>query len=462
MLWNGTCRFSHWLVLILLFPFLLWSDDLNARLQRGLSAMHKRDCETALADLRAVVAANLQNVEAHHAIGVCETVLGHPDRATVSFQQVANLQPRSWEAWNNLGANLILVNQPERALGAFRRATALNPKSDSAWFNLGSTLLKLGKNPEAFRALDRARRLLRKDAEIAKAWRDAAARSQQEAASLIKMGQYQKAKNLLLLVQGPLENSGLWNNLFGYSEFKLNQPESALRHLQKALTLEPHNEDFILDIGEFLIHYQAHNASTAMFEVATEKFAASKRVQLMLAVTYILSDRRSEAVTLLHHLIHLHPDYEPAYSALGECREKAKDWEALTSLGEKLQAEQANSATGWYLQGIGLLNIGIENQSSVAPAVPVLKHALLLDPTSSRAHFALAKAYLLDKKHDFAIAELEETVRLDPMHETAHYHLGLSYQRAGKKHLASSEFQIHKNIKERDRTIKLLVQARPR
>ncbi|MCI0628969.1 MAG: tetratricopeptide repeat protein [Acidobacteria bacterium] len=424
--------------------------------------MQKRNCEAALSDLRAVVVATPRNAEAHHAIAICETELGHPDRATASFQRVANLQPSSWEAWNNLGANLIIVNQPERALAPFRKATALNPKSDSGWFNLGATLLKLGKSQEAFRALDRARRLVPKDVEVTKAWQDAAARSQQEAAGLIKLGQYQKAKDLLWLVRGPLENSSLWNNLLGYSEFKLNQYEPALNHLQKALTLEPSNEDFVLDLGEFLIHYQAHAASTAIFEVAAKKFSSSKRVQLMLAVAYILSDRRSEAVTLLNHLIQVNPDYEPAYSALGECHEKAKDWTALIELGKKLQVEKANAATGWYLEGVGLLNIGIEDLSSAAPAVAALKQALLLDRSSSRAHFMLAKAYQREKKYDLAIVELEETVRWDPLHESAHYNLGLLYQRAGKKDLANREFDIHKRIKERDRNIKLLVQTRAR
>jgi tetratricopeptide (TPR) repeat protein len=455
-------RPSRWVIPVFLIPAALWSDDLNVRLARGLSAMRSKNCEAALADLRVVASANSQNVQAHTAIGICETELGHLDRAVASFQQVVRLQPRSWEAWNNLGGSLILAEQPQRALVAFQKATALNPRSDSAWFNLGSTLLKLERNPEAFRSLDHASRLAPKDAGISKARLDAASRIQGQAASLVKTGRYQEAKDLLLLVQPPLENSGSWNNLLGYSEFKLGQYEPALNHLQKALTLAPSNEDFVLDIGEFLVHYQARDASMRIFEIAAKKFPSSKRVQLMLAVIYILGDQRPEAVALLNNLMDRHPDYEPIYAALGECYEKSREWESLVSLGQKLHSEKADTALGWYLEGVGLLNLGIENRNSIAPAVAALKKAVQVDPGSSRHHFALAKAHQWEKDYDLAVVELEQTTRLDPLHESAHYSLGLLYQRAGKKELANREFEIHKNIKERDRAIKLLVQARPR
>ena len=70
-------------------------------------------------------------------------------------------------------------------------------------------------------------------------------------------------------------------------------------HLQKALALEPHNEAFLLDIGEFLIHYRANSAARELFEVGARTMPGSVRVQFLLAVSYILEDRRSAAVPLL-------------------------------------------------------------------------------------------------------------------------------------------------------------------
>ncbi len=419
------------------------------------------DCRNALPALRAA-AATSSSAEAHAKLAICETELGRPDLATASFEQVTKLRPRDWEAWNNLGANLIAIQQPTRALAAFAKATTLDPDAQLGWFNYGSALLQLDKPDEAFRALARAKALPPEDREIANAWHEAARRVQQRAGTAVHRRQYAEAKGELLTVRPALEKSAAWNNLLGYAEFRLNEPTAALEHLQAALAMEPQNENYLLDIGEFLIHYRANTAAREMFEAGARTMPESIRVQFLLAVSLVLDNRRDDAVPVLRRIISHDPEFEPAYKALAECYGEAKDWDAVVKLGEQFAARNPKSASGPYLKGLGLVGLAAENRGAVEPAVEDLRRALKLDPGLTDAHFQLAQAYQWEERIPEAIAELENTIKLDPQHQRAHYRLAMLYRRTGRADLAEKEMKAHTALRARARPMVLLVETRKR
>ena len=79
----------------------------------------------------------------------------------------------------------------------------------------------------------------------------------------------------------------------------------------------------------------------------------SPRVTFGLAVAYILQNRSDEAQRLLEGLIAAHPRFEPAYKALGECYEDAKNAKGMVELGKALQQINPQNPLGWYLEGAG-------------------------------------------------------------------------------------------------------------
>ena len=185
---------------------------------------------------------------------------------------------------------------------------------------------------ETYRKLDEAQRLKPREAALAKAWLDEAARLATLAADHIEHKRYTEAVKLLRATERPLAHAPSWNNLRGYAEFKLGNPKPALHYLQRALQLDPQNEDYLLDIGEFLGHHRAHHEAVRVFEVAAKRMPQSPRVTLGLAVSYILQNRRDEAQRLLEDLLAAHPRFEAAYKALGECYEDAANGERMVQL----------------------------------------------------------------------------------------------------------------------------------
>src|SRR5262249_42469765 len=302
-----------------------------------------------------------------------------------------------------------------------------------------------------YKKLDQAQRLKPHDAAATKAWLDEAARLATLAADHIERRRYDEAAMLLRATERALSEAPSWNNLRGYAEFKLGATNPALHYLQRAVHLDPQNEDYLLDIGEFLGTYRAHQEAVRFFEVAAKRMPQSPRVTFGLAVAHILQNRRDEAQRLLEALIGSQPRFEAAYKALGECYEDAGNVKGMVELGKSLQTINPQSPLGWYLEDAGLLQEGRIEATSLDEAMTALRTALRLQPSNARAHFVLARALQESGADREAIAELEKTLRIDPDHGRAHYVLARLHQKAGNAEAARREFDRHAQIKERDR-----------
>ena len=438
---------SSIVLLVCHFVFLprVYCQHVSTRLQKGLNAAKEGNCEEALPELKAAAAANPRIETALNAIAMCETRLGHPDLATESFLRVTELMPGAWHAWNNLGANYLALGRPDRAVAALQRAVKLNRRAPSAWSNLGQALDDLGNNEEAFRAFDRARLLDGHNAQTLAIWQRVAEELATKAGDQIESKHYERARALLLETQGALERSASWNNLLGYAEFKLGHHAPALEHLQRAVHLDPDREEYVLDLGEFLLAFRADEAARQVFETGHKKMPGSRRIQFGLAVTYEVQGRESAAIELLNGLITSRPSFRPAFNALGRSYEMTGQWASMIELGKTLQTEDASSALAWYLIGAGLFGHFARDSGSLEESISALKRSLSLDSSSSQAHFVLGKAYEQQRSLKLAVSELRETVRLDPTHNRAHYVLGRVYEKLGERELAKHELAIHKN-----------------
>jgi tetratricopeptide (TPR) repeat protein len=445
-------RALWWYGTALLVASAAWAQTADNPLARALAAVQRGDCSSGVPDLRSALDHSPNLIPALNGIAVCEAKSGHYDNAAALFARITRLEPDAWQGWSNLGASYLKANQAERAVEALRKATRLAPKSPNAWFQLGLAFSQLKQNTDAFSAFDAAQKLAPSDAQATQAWLNTASELGTEAADCIEKGQYQKARSILQLIQRPLENSGSWNNLLGYAQFKLNEPEAALKHLQRALALEPENEDYLLDLGEFLGIHRAKEQAVALFEVAVKRMPQSQRARFGLAVSYILMERRDEASRLLEALLNTNSKFEPAYRALGECYEDAGNWNGMLELGSKLQAINPRNPMGWYLTGAAGLMLGYQGPEHLDRAIEDLQRGLGLDPDSSRLHFTLAKAYQQKEDDAAAVRELKETVRLEPQHERAHYVLGRLYKKLGQPALSARELELHSKIKAADRT----------
>jgi len=72
-----------------------------------------------------------------------------------------------------------------------------------------------------------------------------------------------------MLLSSSRDNDAEWNELAGYTAFQPNRIESAMQYLQKAIRLNPNNEDYYLELGEVLGQNNAIPAVVTVLEAAS-------------------------------------------------------------------------------------------------------------------------------------------------------------------------------------------------
>ena len=116
---------------------------------------------------------------------------GRNDEAIAQLQKIAELQPDSANAWNNLGWILRESGRVDDSINPFLKAVELRPNYSEVRYNLGKTLLLKGQAPQAIAEYRAALNLQPDDvmtlsalAWIMATWPDAPVRNGREAIDL--------------------------------------------------------------------------------------------------------------------------------------------------------------------------------------------------------------------------------------------------------------------------------------
>ncbi len=307
----------------------LWGaqeGDRDRLYQHATALLKNGDFEQAAREYQQVVAQWPDFFPAFSLLGVAYTQLGKLEEAGTYFLKAVKLAPNSAEARNNLGVNYLARKKSAQAAAEFEKAAAIDPSKESAWFNLGMASLQMSNVDRAVTALERARALARRDPQIALALAEARLRARQTDAAIEELrgldeqshgdpqvlvtigvllqrngrsheaseyfqrvaagsaaapliweaahksgneGDYQSAWSLLMLLSSSRDNDAEWNELAGYTAFQPNRIESAMQYLQKAIRLNPNNEDYYLELGEVLGQNNAIPAVVTVLEAAS-------------------------------------------------------------------------------------------------------------------------------------------------------------------------------------------------
>jgi tetratricopeptide (TPR) repeat protein len=145
------------------------------------------------------------------------------------FERATQLDPRSFDAWANLGFCRKELNQPQQALVAYERALGLDSKQAWVWTNTASALIDLKRYQEALAAAERSIAI---DSRVAVAWG-------KKALALYDLQRYDEAlaayDRALALDPNYVE---AWNNK-GNALWSLKRYTDALTVYERAIALDP-------------------------------------------------------------------------------------------------------------------------------------------------------------------------------------------------------------------------------
>jgi tetratricopeptide (TPR) repeat protein/CHAT domain-containing protein len=151
---------------------------------QGVDRYDVGDLEGAIAAYEKALEIDPKYYDAWNNLGNALKDLGRYSEAKAAFEKALEINPKFDYAWNGLGNALNNLNRYSEAKAAFEKALEIDPKFDYAWNGLGNTLKGLGRYNEAIAAYEKA---LEIDPKFDYAWNNLGA-------TLNDLGRYSEAK----------------------------------------------------------------------------------------------------------------------------------------------------------------------------------------------------------------------------------------------------------------------------
>jgi tetratricopeptide (TPR) repeat protein len=370
---------------------------------------------------------------AYNLLGYCYAQQHVTSSAEESFKKAIALDPEFKPAHRNLAGLYLVQGKPREAIAELSTLIRLDSSDARAFYDLGRAELTAGDIRSACEHLQRAHDLLPNDVNTA----TALARAHQENSD------YPAA--LKTLTQIGEQNTPEWHAIFGYSSYRSNRPEVAITELQKAIALDPRDQDYLLELAEVLLANYNAPAAIALLEPATKAFPDSPRLWFALGVSRMLNDDLRGAASALQASLRLDPKLDLAYVVLGRGYLNAGEWTELLATARTLLSVNPQNAAGYYYQAVALLRTHGEEREIEA----LLRKSVTLDPVDPDPRYELGKLLLHKKDKQAALAEFEAIVRANPDYGQAYYQLSRLYQANGDTANAQQAEKEYERLRER-------------
>src|ERR1700681_2405706 len=134
----------------------------------------------------------------------------------------------------------------------------------------------------------------------------------------------------------------------GYSEFKSGDTVNAIAGIQKAMDLDPRNQDYILELSEVFVANNNGGAAVTLLKAATKEYANSARIWFAFGVAYLVDENQPAAEVALRKSLELDPKLDLALVVLGQGYKEMGQWNDLLETADRLIRVNDRNPTGYY------------------------------------------------------------------------------------------------------------------
>ena len=315
--------------------------------------------------------------------------------------------PSNLSASQNLALGLIFAAHDvfDRAVPRFEAALALDPKNEVAILNLALAEKSMGKTTEAICRLRAA------------------------------------------MAAHP---SAAMSDALGGMEEETGQYVQAVGSYQRAVELNPANEQYYSDLGvEYLTHF-TFGPAAEVYRVGTQKFPDSSRQYLGLGFSHYAVREYREAADAFTKALEIDPDSPAAFGAWKSVLDSLppNDWGPFLSRLDKLAKAHPRSAELAFCHGAARFRSELAKGPSAAfdQAQLLLEKSIRLRPHFPAAHLELGALYAARKQIQKAVQEYLEVIHEDDKTEVPHYRLGQLYREMNKLELATAELSRYQEL----------------
>jgi predicted Zn-dependent protease len=273
---------------------------------------------------------------------------------------------------------------------------------------------------------------------------------------------YRATIRLLRLIQPPAERTAEWHEMIGYSSFKSGDPLRAVAEIQKAMDLDPRNEDYVIELSEVFVDNNNGAAAVTLLDAARTAFPASARVWLALGVAYLVDENWPLSEASLRKCLEVDPNLDLALVVMGQGYKEAGQWSDLLATANRLIALNDRNPAGYYYKALALLRSPTHDEAQIES---FLRQSLALGDEGPGPHYELAKLLAGKGEKSEALRELETLVKNSADFGPAYYQLYKLYREEGDAGKSKEAQQAYQAIQAKERqqvTRKLLLNVRQR
>jgi predicted O-linked N-acetylglucosamine transferase (SPINDLY family) len=332
---------------------------------------------------RQILAAEPNQADAIHLLGVVASQAGRLDDAVACYRRALDLKPDSAEVYNNLGIAFREQGKLDDAVACCRRALELKPDYAAAHNNLGVVFTEQGKLDAAVACCRRALELKPDCAEA------------------------HNNLGIVLKEQGKLGD--------------------AVPCYRRALELQPGYAEAHNNLGVAFKQQGKLDDAIACWRLALELKPDHVEAHYNLGIAFTDQGKLDEAVACYRRALALKPDCAEAHSNLGVAfQQQGKLDEAIACWRRALELKPD------FAEVHNNLGNGLKDRGELDEAVACYRRALQLKPDYAEAHYNLGIAFKDQGKLDDALACYRRTLALKPDHAGAHNNLGAAFREQGK------------------------------
>jgi tetratricopeptide (TPR) repeat protein len=309
-------------------------------------------------------------------------------------------EPRSFDANHKLGEYYLLSGRHGEAIPPLETASQINPGSYPNRYDLA---LAYKANNDFARAREQVRSMLAK------------------------------------------EDKAELHRLLGDLDEQLGNPLEAVGEFEKAVTLDPAEENYFRWGTELLLH-RAIQPAAEVFANGAKAHPRSERMLAGLGAALYASGSYDQAALQLCAASNLNPADSGPYIFLGQMdRAAPAPLPCAESKLEKFVRDQPNNALANYYYATAIWKRQHEpaDQEALRQVELLLEKAVALDPKLDEAYLRLGILYAAQGNSEKAIGAYQKALAIDSHLGEAHYRLAVAYQRTGEESKAQQQFELH-------------------
>jgi Flp pilus assembly protein TadD len=240
------------------------------------------------------------------------------------------------------------------------------------------------------------------------------------------------------------------HRLLGELDEQMNEPLEAVREYEKAVRMDPSEQNYFEWGTELLLH-KAVEPAVEVFTRGYREHPNSARMLTGLGAALYSNGSSDEAAHRLCEASDLQPADPTPYLFLGKIEKTSS---APLPCSEQKLARFAQDRPGnaqanyYYAISLWKREKGSENTAGIEQAEALLEKAVAIDPQLDEAYLQLGILRFARGDFEHAIHDYKKAIEINPQLAEAHRQLGLAYQRTGEKVKAQEEFQAYEQAEK--------------